>query len=79
MERICVEGPMSPQLVAAGTGVSRVALNSFFEQGQMTSCKSSIRFPAASACCVDRPVTLPPGRAKLLTRPLPTGSPTTVN
>jgi hypothetical protein len=34
MERICVEGPMSPQLVAAGTGVSRVALNLLFEQGQ---------------------------------------------
>jgi hypothetical protein len=27
----------------------------------------------------DKPVTLPPGRAKLLTKPLPTGSPTTAN
>jgi hypothetical protein len=40
-----------------------------------TSRKSSSRLPARSVVCIDRPVTLPPGRTKLATRPLPTGSP----
>jgi hypothetical protein len=39
-----------------------------------TSRKSSSRFPARSVNWTDRPVTLPPGRARLATSPLPTGS-----
>src|SRR5262249_25709779 len=39
-----------------------------------TSRKSSILLPARSGDCIDRPVTLPPGRAKLATKPVPTGS-----
>src|SRR5262249_36018941 len=39
------------------------------------SRKSSSRLAARSVCCIDRPVTLPPGRARLATRPVPTGSP----
>src|SRR5262245_59531175 len=40
-----------------------------------TSRKSSSRLPARSLCWSDRPVTLPPGRARLTTRPVLTGSP----
>src|ERR1700757_199345 len=36
-----------------------------------TSRKSSSRLPARSVARVARPVTLPPGRARLATRPLP--------
>src|SRR5580693_8064119 len=39
-----------------------------------TSRKSSTRLPARSDCWTDRPVMLPPGRARLATRPPPTGS-----
>ena len=39
------------------------------------SRKSSSRLAATSVCWIDRPVTLPPGRARLATRPVPTGSP----
>src|SRR5437667_9773019 len=39
-----------------------------------TSRKSSSRLPERSVDWRDRPVTLPPGRARLLTMPLPTGS-----
>jgi hypothetical protein len=44
-----------------------------------TSRKSSSRLPASSFASVARPVTLPPGRARLATRPLPTGSPAVAN
>src|SRR5262249_44242386 len=44
-----------------------------------TSRKSSSRLPAESVSCIDRPVTLPPGRARLATKPLPTGSFATAN
>ena len=40
-----------------------------------TSRKSSSRLPARSADWFDKPVTLPPGRARLATKPVPTGSP----
>jgi hypothetical protein len=39
-----------------------------------TSRKISSRLPARSGAWFDRPVTLPPGRARLATYPLPTGS-----
>ena len=39
--------------------------------------RSSRRLPSSSAARVDNPVTLPPGRARLVTSPLPTGSPAT--
>jgi hypothetical protein len=41
-----------------------------------TSRNSASRLPARSLDCIDRPVTLPPGRARLVIRPLPTGSST---
>jgi hypothetical protein len=41
----------------------------------ITSRKSSIRLAARSPVWFDRPVTLPPGLARLATRPVPTGSP----
>src|SRR5262245_19299228 len=44
-----------------------------------TSRKSSSRLDAVSACWSDRPVTLPPGRAREATRPVPTGSPAVAN
>src|SRR3989454_4478247 len=45
----------------------------------MTSRKSSSLLPAVSGAWLDRPVTLPPGRARLATMPLPTGSPAVAN
>src|SRR5215831_14424147 len=41
-----------------------------------TSRNRASRLPARSVDCIDRPVTLPPGRARLATRPLATGSST---
>jgi hypothetical protein len=43
---------------------------------ETTSRNSASRLPARSVACIDRLVTLPPGRARLATRPLPTGSST---
>src|SRR6516165_561930 len=40
-----------------------------------TSRKSSRRLEAVSTSWADRPVTLPPGCARLATKPVPTGSP----
>jgi hypothetical protein len=40
----------------------------------VTSRKSSIRLPARSGAWPDSPVMLPPGRAKLSTKPVPSGS-----
>ena len=40
-----------------------------------TSRNSSSLRPPRSVCMFDRPVTLPPGRARLATSPVPTGSP----
>src|SRR5258705_9948766 len=45
----------------------------------IASRNSSNRLPAASVCCSERPVALPPGRAKEATSPVPTGSPTAAN
>src|SRR6266851_4720985 len=39
-----------------------------------TSRNNSRRLPARSVAWPDRPVTLPPGRARLATKPPPTGS-----
>ena len=36
---------------------------------------NSRRLPARSVCWIDNPVRYPPGRAKLLTRPVPTDLP----
>ena len=44
-----------------------------------TSRRNSIRLPARSLDWIDSPVTLPPGRARLATMPLPTGSPAIAN
>jgi len=43
------------------------------------SRKSSIRLPAVSGAWPDKPVILPPGRGRLATMPLPTGSPAVAN
>jgi hypothetical protein len=40
-----------------------------------TSRKNSSRLLSSSGCMIDRPVTLPPGRARLAAKPTPTGSP----
>ena len=40
----------------------------------MASRKNSSRLPASSFAWIDNPVALPPGFARLATRPLPTGS-----
>ena len=40
-----------------------------------SSRKSSIRLEPRSICCIERPVTLPPGRAREAISPVPTGSP----
>src|SRR5262245_13962622 len=39
-----------------------------------SSCRSPTRLPGRSVSWVDRPVTLPPGRPRLATRPLLIGS-----
>src|SRR5262249_39700460 len=39
-----------------------------------TSRNRASRLPARSVDCSDRPVTLPPGRARVATKPVPTGS-----
>src|SRR5262245_947731 len=43
------------------------------------SRESSSRLPATSAAWFDDPVTFPPGRARLATKPVPTGSPADAN
>ena len=43
------------------------------------SRRSSARLLAISVCWSDKPVTLPPGRARVATKPPPTGSPATGN
>ena len=42
------------------------------------SFRSSSRFPSSSGARVDNPVMFPPGRARLATNPVPTGSPSLV-
>ena len=43
----------------------------------VTSLSSCSRLPLSSWASTDNPVTLPPGRARLATKPAPTGSPVT--
>src|SRR5262249_60299179 len=73
----------SPSVCAAAlvssissTGWALPALNTMPNRRRpaTTSRNSSIRLPARLAACSDKPVTLPPGLARLATRPLPTGS-----
>src|SRR5262249_8866281 len=45
----------------------------------INSRESSSRLPAISAAWFDDPVTFPPGRARLATKPVPTGSPADAN
>ena len=58
-----------------GSGLPTLAMIANRRRPGMTSRKSSSRLPARSVDWSDRPVTLPPGRARLATRPVPTGSP----
>ena len=46
-------------------------------KSRTASVKSSSRLPARSVATVDNPVTLPPGRARLVTRLFAIGSPAT--
>src|SRR5262249_2666397 len=73
----------SPSVCAAAlvssissTGWALPALNTMPNRRRpaTTSRNSSIRLPARLAACSDKPVTWPPGLARLATRPLPTGS-----
>ena len=57
------------------TGLPALAKIANRRRAGTTSRKSSSRLPARSVCWNDRPVTLPPGRARLTTKPVPTGSP----
>src|SRR5262249_13897681 len=57
------------------TGLPALAKIANRRRAGTTSRKSSSRLPARSVCWSDRPVTLPPGRARLTTRPVLTGSP----
>ena len=58
-----------------GLGIAALAMIANRRRPGTTSRKSSSRLPAVSVAWIDRPVTLPPGRARLATRPVPTGSP----
>src|SRR5262245_35308493 len=59
-------------VVNGSTGLARTATR---RNDGSISRNSSRVFPAVSAPILDKPVTLPPGRAKFATRPVPTGSP----
>ena len=56
-------------------GVSTLPITASRCSPGTTSRSNSSRLPARSVCWFDRPVTLPPGRARLATIPVPTGSP----
>src|SRR5262249_49849778 len=58
-----------------GVGYSPLAMIASGRRPGTTSRNSASRLPAASGHCIDRPVMLPPGCARLATRPAPTGSP----
>src|SRR5215467_2236882 len=57
------------------TGLPTFANNANRPRPGTTSRKSPRRLPTRSGTWFDRPVTLPPGRARLATRPVLTGSP----
>ena len=60
--------------ISTGAGLLTLANIASRRRPGTTSRKSSIFLPARSACWFDSPVTLPPGRTRLATRPLPMGS-----
>src|SRR5215831_6074407 len=59
------------------TGLPALAMTARPRRPGTTSCNSSSRLSATSVFWSDNPVTLPPGRGRLATRPLPMGSPAT--
>src|SRR4029453_6455784 len=63
--------------VLHGGGV--IAIGQYRQPAGVISPMSSRRLPARSGIWADRPVTLPPGRARPATRLLPTGSATAAN
>jgi hypothetical protein len=65
--------------VARPTGLLSLANTANRRRLGTTSRKSSTRLLTASTLWIDKPVTLPPGRARLATSPLPTGSPLATN
>ncbi len=65
----------SVSLVAcAFPGISKVPRTATRERFGRTSFRSSTRLPLNSRARLDNPVTFPPGRARLATNLLPTGS-----
>src|SRR6516165_3540223 len=62
--------------IAALSGLKRIAM---FLTAGATSLSNSSHLPAIENSKLVKPVVLPPGRAKLSTSPLPTGSVTVVN
>src|SRR6516162_3762508 len=63
------------RILSTTAGLSTLAKIANRPRPGTTSRKSSRRLPARSRLWFDRPVTLPPGRARLAIRPVPTGSP----
>ena len=74
--RPSVPAAASTSRISSGvTGLPALAKIANRRRAGTTSRKRSSRLPARSVCWNDRPVTLPPGRARLTTKPVPTGSP----
>ncbi len=57
-----------------GSGLVEVPKTATRESLGTISFRSSSRFPLSSGARVDNPVIFPPGRARLATKPVPTGS-----
>ena len=72
--RACGPLPEPRPSPARRSGLPTLAMIANRRRPGTTSRKSSSRLPARSVDWIDRPVTLPPGRARLATRPVPTGS-----
>jgi hypothetical protein len=62
---------LSPRALPAQLEVPKTATR---ESLGRISFRTSSRFTLSSGCSVDNPVTFPPGRARLVTNPLSTGS-----
>src|SRR5262249_40456962 len=65
--------------LARGVGIADIAQIANRRRPGMISRKSWSFLPAVSGAWLDSPVTLPPGRARLATIPLRTGSPAVAN
>jgi len=86
--RISIAATSSPSEPAAARtlpisctvrALSTLAIIANWRRPGTSSRKRSSRLPIRSVERIDRPVTLPPGRARLATRPVSTGSPAAPN